>query len=75
MLPIMSKIDFRKNLLNLSNLISFYNLSLFTKIFCRFSDFFIEKTTFEEFVKSFLKGSDWNCMVVELRMWYCGEIV
>ena len=32
-------------------MISFYNLSLFTKIFCRYFRILIEKTTFEEFVE------------------------
>ena len=33
------------------SVISFCNLLLVTNIFCRFSGFFIEKTTFEEFVE------------------------
>jgi len=31
------------------SIFTFYNLSLITKIFCRFSGIFIKKTTFEEF--------------------------
>jgi len=33
------------------SIISFYNLSLFTTVSCRFSGIYIEKTTFEEFVE------------------------
>ena len=32
-------------------MISFYNLALFAKIFCRLSAIFIEKTTFDNIVE------------------------
>ena len=47
-------------------LISYYNLLLFTKMFCRFSGILIEKTTFEEFVETankFTENKKFNLMM------------
>ena len=60
MLPIMSKIDFRKNLLNLSNLIQLIVsiISHYSQRFiCRFSDFFlIKRLHLKNLWEAFSKG-------------------
>ena len=48
----------------LESIISFLSLS-FTKIFCRFSGIFIEKTTFEEFVEISEQKQNMKLYIVE----------